>query len=85
MNFAEAPDVLTVTEAARLARVGRNAMYEAVQRGDIWSARIGRSIRIPKSALAMFLHMTKEDATANNGDALEVDRDFTTTPHRRAS
>lgn len=56
MTIADAPDVLTVEEAARLARVGRNAMYLAVQRGDIFSARIGRSIRIPKSALERFLH-----------------------------
>lgn len=27
----------------------------------------------------------RKSATATNGDALEVDRDFTTTPHRRAS
>jgi len=72
MTLADAPDVLTVDEAAAIARVGRNAMYLAVQRGDVWTARIGRSIRIPKTALAAFLGMTTEGATATNGDALEV-------------
>ena len=46
MNLADAPDVLTVIEASRLARVGRNAMYEAVQRGDVFGCRIGKSIRL---------------------------------------
>ncbi len=55
MRLADAPDVLTVEEAARIARVGRNAMYLAVQRGDVFSARIGKSIRIPKVELERFL------------------------------
>lgn len=72
MKFADAPDVLTVAEAARLARVGRNAMYGAVQRGDVWSARIGNSIRIPRSALAAYLHLTNEAPGRVKPDALEV-------------
>ncbi len=55
MTLADAPDVLTVGEAAAIARVGRNAMYLAVQRGDVFSARIGKSIRIPKAELKRFL------------------------------
>lgn len=55
MTLDDAPDVLTVPEAARLARVGRNAMYQAVARGEIYSVRIGRSVRIPKIALTRFL------------------------------
>jgi len=56
MNLADAPDVLTVIEASRLARVGRNAMYEAIQRGDVFGCRIGKSIRIPKAALVAYLN-----------------------------
>lgn len=55
VKLDDAPDVLTVDEAAALARIGRNAMYDAVNRGDIQSVRIGRSIRIPKAALRRFL------------------------------
>lgn len=55
MTLDDAPDVLTVAEAAALARVGRNAMYETVARGEIFAVRIGRSVRIPKIALARFL------------------------------
>jgi excisionase family DNA binding protein len=72
MRFADAPDVLTVEEAAHLARCGRNAMYEAIARGEVWSARIGRSIRIPKAELAAFLHVTNEAAPPTNGTAPEV-------------
>jgi excisionase family DNA binding protein len=85
MTLADAPDVLTVQEAARLARVGRNAMYEAVQRGDVWSARIGRSIRIPKAALVAFLHLANEAPTLPASTPQGVDRDAFDRPHRRAS
>lgn len=66
MTFEDAPDVLTVPEAARLARVGRNAMYQAVTRGEIYSVRIGRSVRIPTIALRRFLGVDR------SGDAEEL-------------
>jgi excisionase family DNA binding protein len=43
--------VLTVREAAAILRVGRNQLYQAVGRGELSAIRIGRSIRIPKTAL----------------------------------
>ncbi len=55
MTLASAPDVLTVQEAARLARVGLNQMYAAVNRDDFPSCHIGGSIRIPKIALERYL------------------------------
>jgi excisionase family DNA binding protein len=36
-------------------RVGRNQLYEAVARGELRAVRIGRSIRIPKTALLELL------------------------------
>jgi excisionase family DNA binding protein len=44
-------EVLTVREAAAILRVGRNQLYQAVERGQLRAVRIGRSIRIPKQAL----------------------------------
>lgn len=67
MTFADAPDVLTIPEAAALARIGRNAMYQAVERGDIYAARIGRSLRIPKAALARFLGIDSLPPVADAG------------------
>lgn len=42
---------LSVTEFARRARVSPPAVYRAVQRGEIPTLKIGKSIRIPESAL----------------------------------
>jgi len=54
-TLEEAPDVLTPEETAKLLRIGRNAAYEAIQRGDIPSVRIGRRILVPKLALQRML------------------------------
>lgn len=45
------PQVLTVREVAAMLRVGRNQLYEAVARGELPAIRIGRTIRIPATAL----------------------------------
>ncbi len=44
-------DMLTVTEAAALLRIGRNLAYQLVADGEIPSVRLGRLIRIPRSTL----------------------------------
>jgi len=49
--LARLPEMLTVKEVAAILRVGRNQLYEAVARGDVRAIRIGRTIRIPKTAL----------------------------------
>ena len=51
MTFDDAPSVLTIPEAARLLRIGRNQAYEAAKRGEIPAFRVGRSLRVPKEAL----------------------------------
>lgn len=43
--------VFTVEEAAQLLGISRSFAYEAVQRGEIPSMRIGRRILVPKAAL----------------------------------
>jgi excisionase family DNA binding protein len=45
------PQMLTVKEVAAILRVGRNQLYQAVARGDLHAVRIGRTIRIPQTAL----------------------------------
>jgi excisionase family DNA binding protein len=47
--------VLTVVEAARVLRVGRNQLYEAIGRGDVPHLRIGRTIRLSRSVLVRCL------------------------------
>jgi excisionase family DNA binding protein len=48
---ADLPELLLPEEAAAWLGVGRNTIYELVRRGDIKSQKLGRLIRIPKSAL----------------------------------
>ena len=43
--------MLTVREAAKLLRIGRNLAYELVGRGEIPSVRLGRLIRVPRAEL----------------------------------
>lgn len=47
--------VYTVEEAAKLLGISRSFAYEAVQKGDIPSMRIGRRILVPKSRLERYL------------------------------
>ena len=44
-------DVITVSEAAALLRIGRNSLYDACGRGALPHRRVGRSIRLSRAAL----------------------------------
>jgi excisionase family DNA binding protein len=48
-------DTLTVDEAAEVLRVGRTQLYDAIGRGEVPHRRVGRSIRLSRSALAAWL------------------------------
>ena len=48
-------DVLTVDEAAVFLRIGRNALYDAIGRGDVPHRRIGKTIRLSRAALVQWL------------------------------
>lgn len=52
------PVVITVEEAAALARVSRQSAYEAVRRGEIPTVRLGRRILVPREK---FLRMLSGD------------------------
>jgi excisionase family DNA binding protein len=45
------PPTMSATEAGEFLGIGRNAVYEAVHRGDLPSLRISSRIRIPTHAL----------------------------------
>jgi len=60
--------VLTVDEAARLLRVNRKTLYDAVREGRVPGViRLGRSIRIGRTALLAWLQ-------GNGSPALGDDR-----------
>ena len=49
------PLTLTVVEAATVLRIGRTAAYNLVRSGKLRSVRVGRTIRVPRDAIAEFL------------------------------
>jgi excisionase family DNA binding protein len=49
------PTVLTVVEVAKILRIGRLSAYQAIERGEVPSIRIGRRILIPRTALEQLL------------------------------
>lgn len=53
--FEQLPPVLRVQDLMQVLSIGRNTAYELVRSGQIRSIRIGRSIRIPRDALAEYL------------------------------
>ncbi len=55
LPFDQLPALLTVDEARRVLRLGRNSMYDAVKRGEIPSLRIGRRLFVPKARLKRLL------------------------------
>ncbi len=62
------PQVLTVDEAARLLRVNRKTLYDAVREGRVPGViRLGRCIRIGRTALLAWLQ-------GNGSPALGDDR-----------
>jgi excisionase family DNA binding protein len=46
---------ISVEEAGRILGYSRNTAYEAVQRGELPTIRLGRKIRVPKAALERML------------------------------
>lgn len=71
LSIHTAPDVLTVTEAAKLLRLGRNAMYEAVRTNQVPAVRIGKRLLIPKSTIIRLLNSEPKEepcgGASNNG------------------
>ena len=47
--------VFTVPEVAKRLRIGKNAAYEAVHRGEIPHMKFGKRIVVPAAALAKLL------------------------------
>jgi excisionase family DNA binding protein len=48
---ADDDDVMTVVQVAKLLKIGRNALYEAIARGEIPHLRVGKQIRLSRQAI----------------------------------
>ena len=49
------PEVLTVTEAAKILRIGKNKAYDLIKNGKLSSIKMGGKIIVPKMCLVRFL------------------------------
>lgn len=54
-SFEELPLTLRVEDLMPILGIGRNTAYELVRSKQIYSAKIGRQLRIPKQALIDYL------------------------------
>lgn len=56
------PHLLRIPEAATALALSRSRVYELVASGDIPVVRIGRSVRVPATALAAYVTRLQEAA-----------------------
>ena len=49
------PATLTVRELSKILRIGISPAYDLVKNGTIFSVRVGRQYRIPRSAIEKYL------------------------------
>ena len=54
-NTDDLPLVLTISDLSKILGIGKNTAYELVRSEAIKSVRVGRQIRVPKSAFLEFL------------------------------
>ena len=52
---------LTVTEVAAIMRVSKMTVYRLVHGGDLAAVRVGRSFRVPESAVRTYLSGARTD------------------------
>ena len=56
--------LLNTTEVAELLGVGRNRVYELIYSGQLASAKLGRTRRIPVSAVRAYVESLCEEAVS---------------------
>ena len=53
--FEMMDDVLTIEEAREALKIGRNYIYKILASGELAGYKVGRTWRIPKSALDAYI------------------------------
>jgi excisionase family DNA binding protein len=54
-DLIDFPPVLKIADVSRILAIGRRQTYKLVSDGTIRSVRVGRSLRVPKTALIDFI------------------------------
>ena len=60
--YSEYTDVVTVSELAKMLKIGRNTAYELVRCGAVQNIKVGRQIRIPKQAIIDYIANSAKSA-----------------------
>ena len=55
MLFQQYDDVLTVDEVSEALKIGKNALYDLLNSGQLRGYRNGRTWRIPRESLAVYI------------------------------
>ena len=55
-SYDELPLSLTVDDVKDVLCIGKNAAYDLVRSGQIFSLKIGKTIRVPKDAIINYIH-----------------------------
>lgn len=61
MNQQSAPRFMTVSEVADLMRVSKMTVYRLIHSGEMPAIRVGKSFRVPESAVGQLLQMGLSD------------------------
>ena len=62
------PLLMTVAELSKVLRIGRNKCYELIRSNQIRSIRLGKSIRIPRTAIYEFLESGADSGSKQDQD-----------------
>lgn len=54
--FAGYPDVLTVPQACEALQIGKGLLYRMLAANEIFSVRVGKGYRVPKSSIKEFIY-----------------------------
>lgn len=50
------PDILTVPQVCEALHIGKALLYRMLSTNEIYSIRVGRGYRVPKSAIKEFIY-----------------------------
>ena len=53
--FKNVPDIMTVCDAAKAMRCSKNTLYALIKEGRLEVIKVGRCIKVPKTALVDFM------------------------------
>jgi excisionase family DNA binding protein len=61
-------ELLTIAEVAKLLHVSRGHAYDLIAEGKLRSLRVGRAIRVPRTALDAFIRQAPEPVEVPTAD-----------------